>query len=154
MSRHNYNKRLTMENNSQAPRWFSVCAVLALVWNLLGLLAFISHLMLTPEIIAQFPPEQQPLYQNIPVWVTAAFALAVIGGCLGCVLLIMRNSLAKIVLILSLLGVIVQNIYSFFIIDTIAVAGPSSAVMPILVIIIAMALILMANKGQQNHWLN
>ncbi|GHG01202.1 hypothetical protein [Thalassotalea marina] len=143
-----------MENNSQAPRWFSVCAVLALVWNLLGLLAFISHLMLTPEIIAQFPPEQQPLYQNIPVWVTAAFALAVIGGCLGCVLLIMRNSLAKIVLILSLLGVIVQNIYSFFIIDTIAVAGPSSAVMPILVIIIAMALILMANKGQQNHWLN
>ena len=143
-----------MENNSQAPRWFSVCAVLALVWNLLGLLAFISHLMLTPEIIAQFPPEQQPLYQNIPLWVTAAFALAVIGGCLGCVLLIMRNSLAKIVLILSLLGVIVQNIYSFFIIDTIAVAGPSSAVMPILVIIIAMALILMANKGQQNHWLN
>lgn len=143
-----------MENNSQAPRWFSVCAVLALVWNLLGLLAFISHLMLTPEIIAQFPPEQQPLYQNIPVWVTAAFALAVIGGCLGCVLLIMRNSLAKIVLILSLLGVIVQNIYSFFIIDTIAVAGPASAVMPILVIVIAMALILMANKGQQNHWLN
>lgn len=143
-----------MENTSNAPRWFTVCAVIALVWNMLGLLAFISHIMITPEMIAELPAEQQPLYQDIPVWVTAAFALAVIGGCLGCVLLIMRKSLAKIVLIASLIGVIAQNIHSFFIIDSIAVFGPTSVIMPIMVIIIGMALILMANKGQQNNWLH
>lgn len=143
-----------MENTSNAPRWFTVCAVIALVWNMLGLLAFISHIMITPEMIAELPTEQQPLYQDIPVWVTAAFALAVIGGCLGCVLLIMRKSLAKIVLIASLIGVIAQNIHSFFIIDSIAVFGPTSVIMPIMVIIIGMALILMANKGQQNNWLH
>lgn len=143
-----------MTEQTIVPKWFTVTCVIALVWNMLGLMAFIGHIMITPEMIAELPENQQTMYENMPIWADAAFGLAVIAGTLGCVLLLLRKISAKSVLIVSLLAVIVQNIHAFIIADSIAVLGASSAIMPAIVIVVAMALIFLANKAQQNNWLN
>ena len=48
---------------------------------------------MTAEDLAALPLEQQPLYENIPAWVTGAFAIAVFGGSLACILLLIRKKL-------------------------------------------------------------
>lgn len=142
-----------MTEQQSIPKWFSRVSIAAVVWNLLGLLAFIMHMMMTPEMIAALPAEEQVLYQDFPLWATIAFALAVIAGTLGSALLVSKKASAKPVLIVSLLGVLVQNFHSFFIIDSMAVYGVASIIMPALVILIGVGLIMLSHKAIANHWI-
>ena len=135
-----------------APRWFTVVAALALVWNLLGVMAYIMQVTMSPEALAALPQEQRQLYENTPTWATAAFAIAVNGGALGCVLLILRKNLAGIFLSLSLAGVLVQMFHAFFMTNSIEVLGPAGLVMPIMVLIIAIYLVFLAAKAKTNRW--
>lgn len=139
--------------NEQAPGWFKPVAIVALVWNILGLIAFALSLMVTPEMIAELPEAEQALF-DIPIWATIAFAVAVFAGVIGCILLLMRKAIAFEVLVLSIIGVIVQNIHGFLFTETLAVHGPSSLGMPITVFLIGVGLIIMSNKGKKAGWLS
>ena len=141
-----------MTSKSTIPKWFSVVAWVAFVWNLMGVAAFVAHLMMTPEMIAALPVEEQSLYQNIPMWLNIAFGCAVIGGALGSLLLALKKSVSLYILIVSLIGVLIQMYHSFFIVDSIAVYGPGSAVMPSMVILIAIALVWLANDAKSKAW--
>ena len=99
------------------------------------------------------PEAEQLLYNSIPIWATIAFAFAVFGGTLGCVGLLMRKTIAKYILLLSLIGVLVQMFHSLFVINSIAVYGPGAAVMPFMVIIVAIYLVFLANQAQSKGWL-
>jgi len=135
------------------PKWFTVTSIAALIWNLLGVMAFAMHITMTPEMLAELPTAEQNLYANTPMWATIAFALSVCAGALGCLALILKKTIASQLLILSLVSVFVQMYHSFFIIDSIAVYGPGGLVMPIMVIIIAIGLVLLANKAKTKQWL-
>ena len=67
----------------------------------MGVMAYISQVSMTPEAIQALPQEQRALYESVPSWATAAFAIAVWGGTLACILLLLRTKLATIVFILS-----------------------------------------------------
>lgn len=143
-----------MTDKVETPKWFLGITIFALIWNALGLMAFVGHITMTPEMLSALSSQEQALYKNIPGWATAAFAIAVIAGTLGSLLLLLKKKIAKILFIASVLGVIVQNYHSFFVIDSMAVYGTASVIMPIMVLIIAIGLILVANKAEKNAWLN
>ena len=127
---------------------------MAIVWNLLGVMAFVAQMLMTPEILATLPPAEQALYANIPMWVNIAFACAVFGGTIGSILLLLRKTLALPVLLVSVIGVVVQMYHSFFMIDSIEVYGPGGMIMPIMVLIIAVVLVFVANKAKNSSWLS
>ena len=52
------------------------------------------------------------IVEGRPAWATGAFAIAVFGGALGCLLLLLRKSAAYYLFIASLLGVIVTMIHT------------------------------------------
>ncbi len=133
---------------------FWIISVLALLWNLMGVMAYIMHVTMTPEAIQALPAEEQQLYTNIPVWATAAFAIAVWGSTLGCVLLLLRKKLATPVLIVSFVAILVQMIHQLFISKSIEVYGPGGAVMPVMIIVIGAFLIWYARKATAKGWLN
>ncbi len=68
-------------------------------------MAFISQMMMTPEMIAELPQAEQSVYNSVPMWATVAFACAVFGRALGSLALLMKKSLAEPLLMLSLAGV-------------------------------------------------
>lgn len=142
----------TMKN--KAPTWFMVVAGVLLIWNLLGVMAYIMQVTMSPEALAALPEAQRQLYETTPAWATAAFAIAVNGGALGCLLLLLKRNLAGIFLKLSLAGVLVQMVHAFFMSKSFEVFGPGSMVMPIMVIIIAVFLVMLANKAKANRWTN
>ncbi len=143
-----------MTNGSvKAPTWFMVVAVIALIWNLLGVLAYLGEAFATEEMIAAMTEEQRTMLENRPVWATAAFALAVWGGLLGCLLLVLKRKLSQLILIISLVGVLVQMIYNLFIAGSTVTYGPGQIVMALMIPLISILLVLMAKKGIAAGWL-
>lgn len=137
---------------SKAPRWFMIVAVVLLVWNLMGVMAYIMQVTMSPEVIAALPEAQRQLYENTPAWATAAFAIAVNGGALGCVLLLLKRNLAGLFLQFSLAGVLVQMFHSFFMSNSFEVFGPGGMVMPVMVIVIAIYLVWLAASAKNRGW--
>ena len=131
-----------------------VFAWLMVLWNGIGVAAFFSQIMMTPEMIAQLPEAQQAAYRDIPVWSYSAYALAVFGGLTGSILLALGKKLAFPVLVISLAGVIVQQYYNFVVIDAISIMGWGIVVMPVIVTSIALLLVLISQRGVRAGWLH
>ncbi len=142
------------ENSNKPATSFWVIGVIALLWNLAGVAAYLSQAFMTDEMKAALPENQQALYENIPTWATAAFAIAVWGGLLACILLLMRKKLAKTIFVISLLGILVQIVYNFFVSNAIEVYGPTGMIMPLLVVIIGIFLVWYSKKCADDGILN
>ncbi|TMP11723.1 hypothetical protein CWC11_01380 [Pseudoalteromonas sp. S3178] len=136
------------------PTWLKPLAWAALIWNSLGVIAFVMQMMMTPELISKLPIDQQAAYSDIPLWSTIAFAIAVFGGLLGCIFLLKKKTLAIPTFAVSLAAILLQQYYNFVVINSIDLLGASAVFMPILVIIIAIGLLYISIKGKQQSWLN
>ena len=144
-----------MKNKVKVPVWYWIVSILALIWNLIGAMAYLGQAFITDEIKATMPVEQVTLLENTPAWVTAAFAFAVWGGVLGCIALLLRKKWAKSVLVISLVGLLVQLGYSFFMTNALEVYGPAQGmVMPIVLLLIGVGLVLFANSARKKTWIN
>ncbi len=137
----------------KAPIWFWIVSVLALLWNIAGVGAYLQHAYMSIEDIEKLPQAERLLYETQPSWVTAAFAIAVWGGTLGCIALLLRKKWAKFVLLVSLIAVLIQMAHSFFISNAYNVYGPSALIMPIFVILISVLLVFFARISADKKWI-
>jgi hypothetical protein len=142
------------DSNTKLPTSFYVISGAALTWNLLGVMAYVMQVTMTSEAMNELPEAQRMLIESIPVWATSAFAIAVNGGALGCLLLILRQAWAYPVLIVSLAGIVVQMYHSIFIANSIEVYGPGSMIMPAMVIVIAVFLVWYAKGAKEKRWIS
>lgn len=142
-----------MNAKNAVPFWFWVVAGLAVVWNLMGVGAFVGDISMTEADLAQLGPSVSDLYNTRPSWAIIAFAVAVIGGLGGSILLLLRNAWAVQLFGLSLLGVIVQDIYWFGIARAFELFPVGSHVMPVIVFLIAVSLLLFARSANRQGWI-
>ena len=100
-----------MNDKTVRVHWsFWAIGAVALIWNVLGTLNFFAQM--NPDMLAAYRESERAIIEGRPAWATAAFAIAVIGGALACVLLLLRKSAAFYLFIASLLGVIVTMIHT------------------------------------------
>ena len=140
--------------DNSPPNWFIIVSALALLWNLIGVMAFYAQVTITPEDLALMPVIEQDLINSVPLWVNIAFGISVICGSLGCVLLMIKKSVALQMLILSALGVAVQMYYSFVLSNSLEVYGKEAAAMPLMIMFIAVALVWLAKSSQSKKWIS
>ena len=132
---------------TKLPIWMTVLVVIALLWNVMGLLAVLADLRLSAADIAALPAEQQALYAARPLWSVVASVVAVVGGTLGCIGLLFRQRWALLLFWLSLAGVVIQDL-GLFVVAGAAKSGNSVAfVLQGLVLLIAIALIALARRA-------
>lgn len=135
------------------PPWFKPVVIIALLWNLIGVIMFFAQLTLTEESFnAMESAELAEFYRGYPKWPLAGTGLAVFAGVAGCLGLLRGKKWAFAAFALSLVGIVVQNIYPFLMSDFVAIAGTSAAVMPALVAVIAVALLALAAKASKAGW--
>lgn len=144
---------MTSEDHSSVPKWFIAVAIVAVLWNLTGLMAFSALMAMDDATIADLPVAQGEILKTTPDWATAAFAVAVVCGTAGSLLLAFKKKAAVAVLWLSLLGILVQNTHNFFMSKTLEVYGPQSVVLPVVVIVIAVALVIVSTRANREGWL-
>lgn len=144
---------MTTEIKVKPPVWFWIVSVLALLWNLAGAMAYIGQAYMSDEVLATMSEAERNLYENQPAWVTGAFAIAVWGGTLGCIFLLLRKKWAKPVFIVSLLGLIGQLSYNYFLSEAFDTFEIVDMVMSVMILIISIALIMFSNKAIRKNWL-
>ena len=140
-------------NAMQRPMSFWVVAVLALLWNLVGLLSFYTHFTAGPDAIATWPEAQQQIVAATPGWIFVPFAIATIGGVLGSLGLLLGKRWAEHVLLLSLLGILVQFGSIYAITPTWALTGMGGAGLPLGIAVIGVLLWWFAGKAVSRGWL-
>jgi len=139
---------------TKPPVWFWIVSVLALLWYLMGVMNYLGSTFMKEAIKAEMTPEQVTLMESTPAWVTAAFAIAVWFGAAGCIGLLLRKKWAKSALGMSLIGVLVQTGYGFFMTNATEVYSQTEAIIiPLMVIVIAIFLIFFARLSERKLWI-
>jgi hypothetical protein len=137
-----------MTATNKPPIWFWIIAVIALIWNAMGVNAYLQQAYNTESYRAMYTKEQIEIASNLPAYVTAAFAIAVFAGALAALLLVFRKKLATTLFYLSLLGVLVQMGY-------LLVNGyTSDMIMTILIIVFAIFLAWFGKFSLSRHYIS
>lgn len=134
---------------------FWIIAVLALLWNIIGVLFWImEHFLMTDEMKATYPPEELELINSAPSWGIYVYGIAVFGGVLASILLLIRKKLAIALFGISLLAILIMQGYWVFVMDIAEAMGPQSLIMPLIVIAIAIFEYFYSKGATRNGWLS
>jgi len=94
------------ERETGSVHWsFWVIGAVALVWNAMGVLNLIMQM--NPDVLATYPESHQTIVANQTGWIAASVTVAIIGGAIGCVLLLLRKAGAVYLFYASLIGTII-----------------------------------------------
>lgn len=141
------------QSGATRPRAYWWVAVLALVWNLIGLAMFYVQVSLDGDQLMKLPEAQRAVHLATPGWVNLAFAFAVIGGVLGGLCLLLRRRWAVPLFAISLLALLVQFIGGYLVTPAWAAYGASGLAMPVLLLAIALLLWRYARSCRARGWL-
>jgi len=142
-----------MTTSVKPPTWFWVVSVIALLWNLIGVMNYLNQAFNQVALLESMDQAQREAFEGIPAWATAAFAIAVFSGTLACIGLLVRKKWAKPLFIISLIAALAQFIHWLFISNAVEAFGPSTYAMPAVIIIIGIYLIFFSKKGIEKGWL-
>lgn len=141
-------KQIIMNKVIKPTSLYWLISIIALLWNCIGVVAYLSQAYMTDEAIKILPEENQLYFSNVPAWVTAAFAVAVFGGFLGSIGLIIRKKWAYFLFVISFLALIAQHVYNFFIQNYVEMTG-SQMILPIVTFAVALFLIYFSKQKSQ-----
>lgn len=127
------------------PAWLRIIAALGLLWNLFGVYAY----LLTVGVLDGGDPSMSAA--AMPGWVTGAFAIAVFGGALGCLALLLLKRLSTWLLLISFLAVLAQDLWAFVLRTGGAAENP---ILPLLVNLVAILLVWLAYSADKKGWLS
>ncbi len=94
---------------------FWAIGAVALIFNIMGCINFFSQM--SAEGVSALPEQYRAIVEARPAWATIAFAIAVFGGALGGLLLLLRKSAAFYVFVASFLGALAAQIPTLGIAD-------------------------------------
>ncbi|MFT5863312.1 MAG: hypothetical protein ACI828_001969 [Flavobacteriales bacterium] len=135
-----------MTTTNKPNTWFWVIAVIALLWNLVGLFNFLAATFMKDALAETSTPEELELMNALPSWYFIFFGIATIVGFLACITMLMRKKSTVLLFLISLIAVLVTEAYWLLGTDLLEVMGSIAAVLPIVVIIISI-LLYVYNKG-------
>lgn len=138
---------------TKPPTWFAAVVAVALLWNIVGLLAILADLRQAAADGAAPAAQEQALRAARPLWSVAASVVAVVGGTLGCLMLLFRRPESLALLWASLAGVVVQDIGIFAVAGVGKEAGPVPFILQGLVLAIAIGLVCLARHSASQGWL-
>lgn len=137
---------------ARTPKHVWIVGVVALLWNAIGALDYVMTQTRNPQYMAAFTQQQLDYFYGFPAWLVAAWAIAVWGGVLGAVLLLLRRRLAVPVFLVSLVAMVITTVHNFLLSNGLEVFSDTfSKVFTALIFVVAVALYFyarsLANKG-------
>ena len=132
---------------ARAPGWVRIVAALGLVWNLFGVYQY----LMTVGVVAGADAAS---VAAMPAWVTGAFAVAVFGGTLGCLGLLMLKGWSKLLLLVSLLGVLAMDVWMFALSGLGGTMANAEMAVTACVLVIAVLLVWLSYSADRKGWLS
>lgn len=142
---------LNVGESVRTPVHLWIVGVLAILWNFIGAFDYVATKLELEFHMSQFPPEMLEWIDTMPAWATASWAFGVWGAFVGTIGLLLRKKWAVWAYVASIVGLLISNIYSFFLSDAAEAMGESYPYMNALIWVIAIFLLVyacaMAKKG-------
>lgn len=137
---------------NRTPGWFRAVALLAVVWNLIGVYFYLVHAGVVPGPEAS--EAEAAIGRSMPAWATACFAVGVFAGTIGALGLVMQKAWARSLLVLSFLALLAEQYWLLFMSGAPETLGPSAYGLPVTVLVVSLLLVLLANTGVKRGWLS
>jgi hypothetical protein len=128
--------------SSKAPWHLWVVGALSLLWNLVGALDFVMTETRNAAYMKGFTQAQLDFYYGFPLWVVACWGIAVWGGALGSLMLLLRRRLASQLFLWSLVCLVLTTIHNFAFANAMAIMGGAGALVFCAVIFVIAVLLL------------
>lgn len=132
---------------------FLLICSLALVWNLMGVVAYLGQTFMGQKTLLSLSKSEQYYFSNMPAWVTAVFATAVFSGVIGSIAMLFKKKIATLLYSISLVSLLAQQVYNFLIQDFITISGVG-LILPLSTIIIGIVLLWYSYKMSKQGVLN
>jgi len=145
-SRERNMKEYASSTPQRAPWHVWLVGILGLLWNSVGTFDNLMTQTQNESYMARFTPEQLEVFSAFPTWLVASWTLAVWGGVLGALLLLLRKSLAVPALLVSLVAMIVTAIHNLLSADGLYATGGSAPAFVLLIFVFALGLWLYARS--------
>ena len=123
------------------------------MWNILGCVIFSSEVFAQEAMIESMTGEQKEWVRSTPRWVYVVFAISVSTGVAGSLCLLMRKKLSAPLFTISFAAVLIQMVYTMLIAGGLQVMGPTGAVMPTVVITLAVVWLSFSLLSKGKGWL-
>lgn len=121
-----------------------VVALLILLWNLMGLAAFVMQATADPRTLGD--PVTARAFAAMPAWAWAAYAIAVLSGTAGAIALLMRRRVAWVLFAVTAVATIVQFGWTFLGFGLLSYKGPEVLIFPALIVLVAIGSSLYARR--------
>lgn len=94
------------EKDTGGVHWsFWVIGAVALVWNAMGVVNI--FMQMNPDVLATYPESHRTIVASQAGWISTSVMIAIFGGALGCVLLLLRKASAIWMFYASLMATII-----------------------------------------------
>lgn len=132
-------------SNIKRPVHLWIVGIFSLLWNIMGAFDYYMTQSRNEAYMAKFTPEQLEYFYGFPVWVDAAWALAVWGAVVGSILLLLKMKITKWVFLGALVAMVLTSIYNFVLSNGMDFMGdPFSLIFTAIIFVVSVALYLYA----------
>lgn len=140
------------ESGAQRPWHLWAVGIVSLLWNAVGATDYVMTQTRNEAYMSSFTPEQLDYFYGFPAWVVALWAIAVWGGVVGSILLLLGRRAATPVFLVSFVSSILVAIYNFGLSNGLEIMGGVGTILfSLLILVVALVLWLyaraMATRG-------
>ena len=143
---------MNVQQKLSVPAWFWVIAAVSLLWNIIGCVIFLSEVFEQEAMIESMTDPQKEWARSTPRWIYFVFAISVSTGMVGSICLLMRKARSVPLFAISFAAVLIQMVYTMLIAGGLQVVGPSGAVMPTVVITLALVWLVFSLFSKGKGW--
>jgi hypothetical protein len=139
---------------NKPPSWYWVVAVLAVLWECMGCMAYLTQVTMGPAELAALPAVQRDAWLSMPSWLYGVYAIAVWVGLAGGIALLLRRRIARSLFAVSLVAIVVQFGWTFTQTPILKTMGFAAAAgFPIVIAVIGAALLWFSGLAINRGWL-
>jgi hypothetical protein len=137
----------------QGPLWFRMTTGVLVLWGVIGCFMCLQQIRLGADAMGQASAYDRALHATLPGWYDPLFAVAVLTGLAGAVLLFMRRANARPFLIASLVATVAQFGWLFASTDIVAHKGAGETLgLPLLVVMVAAFTLWLVGHARSKGW--
>ena len=133
-----------------APRWFTIAAIAALLFELGGCALFAMQMKVDRNAL---PLDQRAMWDAAPIWMIVAYAVAVTTGLMGAILLLLRRDLAEKALLISLVAILVQFSALLAVPQLRNLTTSDDLFLPFVIIVVSYLVWHFARRARRSGWL-